>query len=225
MKLILTEEQYKLLLKEATEHVIYIPYDQDYGFDYQDPNEDEDYDEDYDDEQESSIDEYQAEMDAINIAKETGVNILRDKNLKGILYDTNEKIVVGALWTSDDSDAFSFDIAITPSYQNQGLSSKLITNAIDEYNVQKDIYDDMERDQPFPMEVDVINPILAQTLIKNYGFKIIKNIDDKRTLMTLKEAKKDESVECSQCHWKWKLKDGGKKPYLCHKCGHDNSKE
>lgn len=41
----------------------------------------------------------------------------------------------------------------------------------------------------------------------------------------LKEAKKDESVECSQCHWKWKLKDGGKKPYLCHKCGHDNSKE
>jgi hypothetical protein len=219
MKLILTEEQYNLLLKEAKENVIYIPYDQDYGFDSQDYNEDDDYD----DEQESSIDVSQAENDAINIAKETGVNILRDKNLKGILYDTNEKIVVGALWTSDDSDAFSFDIAITPSYQKQGLSSKLITNAIEEYNYQKSMYDEM--DQPFPMEVDVINPKLVDILKTKYGFKIIKNINDTRTLMTLKEAKKDKSVECSKCHWKWKLKDGGKKPYLCHKCGHDNSKE
>jgi hypothetical protein len=38
------------------------------------------------------------------------------------------------------------------------------------------------------------------------------------------EIIKDEFVNCSQCGWSWKLKDGGDKPYLCHKCGHDNSK-
>jgi GNAT superfamily N-acetyltransferase/DNA-directed RNA polymerase subunit RPC12/RpoP len=223
-KIILTENQYKLLLKEAKENVIYIPYDDEYGFDYQESNESDDEDDDYEDydEQESSIDEYQAVDDALKIAKETGVNILRDKNIKGILYDTNEKIVVGALWISDDSDAFSFDIAITPSYQNQGLSSELIRNAIDEYNYQKSAYDEMGN--PFPMEVDVINPKLVEILKTKYGFKTIKNVNDTRALMTINEYQKDETVKCSNCGWEWKLKDGGSKPYLCHECWHDNSK-
>jgi ribosomal protein S18 acetylase RimI-like enzyme len=220
-KIILTESQYRLLLKEAKENVIYISYNDEYGFDYQESNEFDDENEDYD-EQESSIDEYQAADDALKIAKETGVNILRDKNIKGILYDTNEKIVVGALWTSDDSDTFSFDIAITPSYQNQGLSSELIRNAIDEYNNQKSMYDEMG--EPFGMEVDVINPKLVEILKTKYGFKTIKNVNDTRALMTINEYQKDETVKCSKCDWEWLLKDGGKKPYLCHKCGHYNSK-
>jgi len=33
----------------------------------------------------------------------------------------------------------------------------------------------------------------------------------------------DQSVECEGCGWTWKLDDGGKDPYVCHKCGHDNS--
>jgi hypothetical protein len=33
----------------------------------------------------------------------------------------------------------------------------------------------------------------------------------------------EETVECENCGWEWDLKDGGKDPYLCHKCGHDNS--
>lgn len=35
--------------------------------------------------------------------------------------------------------------------------------------------------------------------------------------------KEDKSVNC-MCGWSWKLSDGGNDPYLCHKCGHDNSK-
>jgi hypothetical protein len=30
-------------------------------------------------------------------------------------------------------------------------------------------------------------------------------------------------VICDNCGWSWDLKDGGEKPYLCHKCGYDNS--
>ncbi len=181
MKLILTEEQYKLLLKESKENVIYIPYDQDYGFDYQSFDESDEEPDEYD--EESDIDEYEASNEAFKIAEETGVNILRDKNLKGILYDTQEKKVVGGLWTSDNSETYSFDIAITPGYQNQGLSSELIKNAIEEYKSQKDMYEEMG--EPFGMEVDVINPKLVQILQNKYNFKIIKNINDTRTLMSI----------------------------------------
>jgi hypothetical protein len=38
---------------------------------------------------------------------------------------------------------------------------------------------------------------------------------------TMKEA--SEEVKCKECGWHWKLEDGGKDPYTCHKCGCDNT--
>lgn len=35
----------------------------------------------------------------------------------------------------------------------------------------------------------------------------------------------EEYIECLNCDWSWDLKDGGKEPYLCHKCGHQNEEE
>jgi hypothetical protein len=32
----------------------------------------------------------------------------------------------------------------------------------------------------------------------------------------------EETIECDNCGWEWNLEDGGKEPFLCHKCGHDN---
>lgn len=32
-------------------------------------------------------------------------------------------------------------------------------------------------------------------------------------------------IICSKCKWSWKLSEGGKEPYLCHKCGKDNTKK
>ena len=40
---------------------------------------------------------------------------------------------------------------------------------------------------------------------------------------TLKETIKDGTVICDNCDWTWKLSEGGKDPYICHKCGHDNT--
>lgn len=33
---------------------------------------------------------------------------------------------------------------------------------------------------------------------------------------------KDKEIVCKNCGWHWKLSDGGKDPYTCHKCGHNN---
>jgi hypothetical protein len=30
-------------------------------------------------------------------------------------------------------------------------------------------------------------------------------------------------VECDECGWEWEIKDGGDEPFICHKCGYDNS--
>ena len=29
-------------------------------------------------------------------------------------------------------------------------------------------------------------------------------------------------IVCRNCGWEWNIKDGGMKPYVCHKCGFDN---
>ena len=39
----------------------------------------------------------------------------------------------------------------------------------------------------------------------------------------LKEEINGTKIVCDDCGWSWKLKDGGKDPYTCHKCGKDNS--
>lgn len=129
---------------------------------------------------EFNMDEYEAADDAHEIAKDGGVNILSDKELNGLLIDTSASKVIGGLWVSNDSDEYSFDIAIDSSYQNMGLSNKLITAAIDEFNQQKEVYGD-----DLKMEVDVINPKLAKILANKYGFYKVADIDQNRILMSL----------------------------------------
>jgi hypothetical protein len=35
----------------------------------------------------------------------------------------------------------------------------------------------------------------------------------------------NDMVKCENCGWQWNLKDGGNDPYVCHKCGYDNSSQ
>lgn len=37
------------------------------------------------------------------------------------------------------------------------------------------------------------------------------------------EAVSDGKVVCDVCGWTWKLSEGGKDKYICHKCGNDNN--
>lgn len=33
----------------------------------------------------------------------------------------------------------------------------------------------------------------------------------------------DEMINCKNCGWEWKASEGGEDPYVCHKCGTDNT--
>jgi hypothetical protein len=142
----------------------------------------EDYNED--------IEEYGLDEDGLfdrvhEIANENGLNILRDKRLSSVLVDIENKIAIGAVWVSDNNDSFSFDIALDKKYQNLRLSHLLIDSALGEYQMQNEIYFEMNN-KKLPMNVDVINPKLADILKRKYGFRSKEKISNDRAIMTKK---------------------------------------
>jgi hypothetical protein len=44
-------------------------------------------------------------------------------------------------------------------------------------------------------------------------------------ILNLLEKINSSKVLCDKCGWSWKLSEGGDDPYICHKCGHNNSDE
>jgi hypothetical protein len=55
--------------------------------------------------------------------------------------------------------------------------------------------------------------------------KIEQFIKDRYIDESLKETSHDKMIKCRKCGWEWKLSQGGKDPFVCHKnkCGYDNS--
>jgi hypothetical protein len=45
------------------------------------------------------------------------------------------------------------------------------------------------------------------------------------SLISILREIKDKTITCKDCGWHWKLSDGGKDPYTCHKCHPDNNLE
>ena len=56
-----------------------------------------------------------------------------------------------------------------------------------------------------------------------YDFRSIRRGPFLKTDTKLGEVVKDGRVFCDNCDWNWKISDGGNDPYMCHKCGNDNT--
>ena len=52
--------------------------------------------------------------------------------------------------------------------------------------------------------------------------KIIITEEQRKMIL---ESVTNNEVICDKCGWEWYLSDGGEDPYICHKCGHNNSEE
>ncbi len=52
--------------------------------------------------------------------------------------------------------------------------------------------------------------------------KIVITENQKKKLL---EKISNQEVICDNCGWSWDLSDGGDDPYICHKCGNNNSDE
>jgi hypothetical protein len=53
----------------------------------------------------------------------------------------------------------------------------------------------------------------------------MKVLITERQAKLITETVTNNEVICDKCGWSWDLSDGGNDPYICHKCGHDNSEE
>jgi len=49
------------------------------------------------------------------------------------------------------------------------------------------------------------------------------NLIKKIILEEIQKINNITKVICDKCKHEWDLEDGGKDPYVCHKCGHDNT--
>ena len=53
----------------------------------------------------------------------------------------------------------------------------------------------------------------------------MKIVITENQILSLLERINSGKVTCDECGWSWKLSEGGDDPYICHKCGHNNSDE
>ena len=68
------------------------------------------------------------------------------------------------------------------------------------------------------------DPETKKRLKRAFDYIEIQKEKSKEKTKRLQKEGYDKTITC-QCGWSWELSDGGKEPYLCHKCGHDNSKK
>lgn len=110
--------------------------------------------------------------DLNRIEKESGINILSDKNLS-VLAIKDERCI-GALYTGITGNEFGFDIIVDKNEQNLGVGSKLFNIGMSEF---RDLPDD------YVLKLDVVNPHWVQHHLKR-GLKIVNRIGN-HTIMTL----------------------------------------
>lgn len=110
--------------------------------------------------------------DLNRIEKESGINILSDKELNTLAVIDGK--VVGAMYAGTSGDEFSFDIIVDKPFRRQGIAAKLTNIGLSEYQNYKEA--------GYKLKFDVVNPDMEKFLLKK-GFKVRKKIGG-HTIMT-----------------------------------------
>jgi len=97
-------------------------------------------------------------QEAHDLAKRAGLNILSDKDLRAYIMDDTE--MMGALFVGFTAGKYSFDVAVDPHYQGQGVGSYLTNLGISQFE---------EYDEVGEMEIDAVNPQMA-SMLETRGF-------------------------------------------------------
>lgn len=121
------------------------------------------------------------DLDIVNndpwaLAQREGVTILSDKELLASAVDTDEGIVVGAVFNAVTPEHYSFDTVVDHRYQHQGLGKQLIEIAMDEFENIKEAYPEIK------LNLEIINPDIIPHLKSQYGLEILEEIPG-RTFM------------------------------------------
>jgi len=124
-----------------------------------------------------------------NLERNSPINVLRGKDLTMIYL--NDGKVVGALYVEMEDDVFSFDILVDEENQGNGIGSKLLDAAIQEFNYNKDDNDTLT------VRLDVVNDLMKKALEKR-GLEVKEDNKDRWIMGYPEDEPEDDSKEDSK---------------------------
>jgi hypothetical protein len=114
------------------------------------------------------------------------------------IMSTVVKIVIDFLSKNSNINT----LVIEPSKQDEGDDRRL--NLYMQYI--KNVID--------PKEYDVKSNSKEIVISRKTNLEDMENVN---------EIIQENRIECKNCGWGWDMENGGEDPYICHKCGYDNS--
>ena len=68
------------------------------------------------------------------------------------------------------------------------------------------------------ISIEKLTPLLPSVISDKEAVEVYNIITNKISEKIIKDK-----IECDNCGWSWKIKDGGNDLYICHKCNYDNT--
>lgn len=90
--------------------------------------------------------------------------------------------------------------------------------------IEKNVENGLAFNHSYFMETlnDLFYDRMGHGLFDDFYISAITSDFEKTRTTKIYESVVDGKVICDNCDWSWELSDGGKDPYTCHKCGHEN---
>jgi len=113
------------------------------------------------------FEEHDYESEAWDLAQNSSINVLSNKELLDYRVNQNTNSVIGAVFYSVDNEVYSFDVVVDEKYQRQGIGTELTDSALQYYEEIRDAYPDLK------IEVETVNPGMEKILL-NKGFEVVQ---------------------------------------------------
>lgn len=108
---------------------------------------------------------YDLEGDPYDIAKDSGIYVSSDKDIRFVAVDNSDNIVAAA-FVGSDSNEYTSDIVVSRNARKQGLGTKLLDETISDFRSEQDMFPDRV------YRADAVNPTMAR-MMKKRGFEEI----------------------------------------------------
>ena len=145
--------------------------------------------------EEGFISDYEQLEKLDEVIRESGINILRNKELKHVALDKKGDPVAG-LWVENNGDEFSFDIIVSEKHRRKGIAEALLNQAIAEFEYESSINEEMGED-PLSYKVHAVNPNMENLLLR-YGFVAEQELPDGSVIMTHPTGRPENRIPSSE---------------------------
>jgi hypothetical protein len=157
------------------------------------------------------------------------IKYVRDEKDRELLLGSLKNIL-GFFNELEPLNPLSYDI-IDEMNGQRGFDSKfekILSSIMTEYPKVSELYKDTPDYEPYFLRIIDLIQTYSQKGWKMFLTMLYSTVEEIKEIINKKnisESVQNNTVTCDKCGWSWDLSDGGDDPYICHKCGNDNSKD